>query len=161
MASQHPAEWKPLLRGQPHHRAVGPHCSALLLQVSWPSPPPSLTTDLLCLLCLPAVITASQLALAPQTPAERSTACLTSEVPGQAWRPVPAKAGRLLPHPSPGPDPSSHTSNPGHSLFQLGLWLQMSPRTGVECPFLLLIMLSLTKGPGHPSLLPHCKPRGP
>lgn len=161
MASQHPAKRKPLLWGQPHHRAVGPHCSALLLQVSWPNPAPSLTTDLPCLLRLPAAIAASQSALAPRSPAERSTTCLTREVPGQAWGPVPAKAGRLLPHPSPGPDPSSHTSNSGHSLFQLGLWLQMSPRTGVECPFLLLTMPSLTKGPGQPSLLPHCKPPDP
>ena len=38
MAGQHSAKWKPLLRGQPHHRAVGPHRSALLLQVSWLSP---------------------------------------------------------------------------------------------------------------------------
>lgn len=34
MAGQHSAKWKPLLRGQPHHRAVGPHRSTLLLQVS-------------------------------------------------------------------------------------------------------------------------------
>lgn len=38
MAGQHPAKWKPLLRGQPHHRAVGPHRGALLLQVSQPNP---------------------------------------------------------------------------------------------------------------------------
>lgn len=38
LAGQHPAKRKPLLRGQPHHRAVGPHRGALLLQVSLPTP---------------------------------------------------------------------------------------------------------------------------
>lgn len=32
VAGQHSAQRKPLLRGQPHHRAVGPHRRALLLQ---------------------------------------------------------------------------------------------------------------------------------
>lgn len=36
LAGQHPAQRKPLLRGQPPHRAMGPHGSALLLQVSHP-----------------------------------------------------------------------------------------------------------------------------
>lgn len=40
LASQHPAQRKPFLRGQPHHGALGPHRGALLLQVSPPSPTP-------------------------------------------------------------------------------------------------------------------------
>lgn len=45
LASQHPAQRKPLLRGQPHRGAVGPDGRALLPQVSPPAPAPAHSAD--------------------------------------------------------------------------------------------------------------------
>ena len=113
LAGQHPAQRKPLLRGQPHHRALGPHRGALLFQVSHqpprsPAPRGSSTSD-----------------SADGLPSQRAPAVLLGGVhppplvslarrfarPGapslQCWKAHPTSwPSSLAP---------SHTSNPGHS----------------------------------------------
>lgn len=72
LAGQYPAQREPLLWRQPHHRAVGPHRSTLLLQVSG-SPP----------------------ALSPKRPEQASSA------PGTAPGPMGLWAAALLPSSTP------------------------------------------------------------
>lgn len=191
LASQHPAQRKPFLRGQPHHGALGPHRGALLLQVSPPNPTPppprslptgAAGTEDRAGRRAPAPRTAPHLLArkpgpqGPASPPERPlgpTSGLTSGCnprfqsllpaaqprgvhspsagPSQlchAWGPVLANAGRLFQRPGPLPCPRpllppSPLSPPlpapvQDTPFPAGIWLQMSPRTGAECPFLLL-----------------------